>query len=157
MNARERERLFQEAMYDYRDGLRDLARRSLKRLVDDGSRDPAHISFYGLLLAETEKSARAISLCEEAVSKDGRRSSLLYLNLSRALAAVADRKGAIEALSRGLVVHPGDRKLRRELQHLVPRRSPLFPRLGRQHFVNKYAGIARTVNDRVWSSIAGRV
>jgi len=150
MDTEKRERIFERALYDYRDGRLANATKLMGRLVQAGSRDPSHISYYGLLLAFTHgRNEQSIVLCEEAVEKDGRRSSVLYLNLARALAAQGKRRQAIAALERGVLIHQTDRRLRRELQHLVPRRKPLMPSLGRRHPVNKCYGFARTLGGRM--------
>ena len=154
MNLEERERVFEQALEDYRAGRLTMATKSLGRLVESGSRDPAHLSYYGLLRAFTAgPDDEGIELCRRAVEKDGRRTSLLYLNLARALAAQGRRREAIDALERGVVVHRDDRKLRRELQHLVPRRRPLFSSLDRRHPLNKCYGLARALGGRVWLSL----
>lgn len=150
MDAEQRERIFEQSLQDYRAGRLAKATKTMGHLVQSGSRDPVHISYYGLLLAFTHgRNQESIQLCEEAVEKDGRRSSVLYLNLARALAAQDRRRDAITVLQRGVIVHGDDRRLRRELQHLVPRRKPLIPFLDRKHPVNKCYGFARTLGGRV--------
>jgi predicted Zn-dependent protease len=156
MDANENEILFEQAVSDYRRGSFAEAERTLSRLVECGSRDPAHLSYCGLLLALNGKRERGVALCEEAVARNGRRASLLYLNLARALDVAGRKRDAIEALNRGLLVHPEEPQLRRELQHLVPRARPLFPNLGRRHLLNRYAGLARSVGGRMWVAVAGR-
>ena len=152
-----RERIFEQALDDYRNGRLATAARSMGHLVQEGSRDPSHISYYGLLLAFTHgRNEQSISLCEEAVEKNGRRSGVLYLNLARALAAQGRRREAIVALERGVLIHGTDRRLRRELQHLVPRRTPWIPTLGRRHPVNKCYGFARTLGGRMLLAITPR-
>lgn len=150
MDGDKRERVFEQALQDYRAGRLAVATKSMGHLVQLGSRDPAHISYYGLLLAFTHgRNEQSIALCEEAVEKDGRRSSVLYLNLARALAAQGRRREAIIALERGVLIHDNDRRLRRELQHLIPRRKPWITRWGRQHPVNKCYGFARSLGGRM--------
>ena len=150
MDAEERERFFEQALHDFRAGRLATATKSMGHLVQEGSRDPYHLSYYGLLLAFAHgRNEQSIGMCEQAVEKDGRRSSVLYLNLARALAAQGRRREAINALERGVRVHESDRRLRRELQHLVPRRTPLIPALGRKHAVNKCYGFARTLGGRM--------
>jgi predicted Zn-dependent protease len=156
MDANESEILFEQAVSDYRRGSFGTAERALSRLVENGSRDPAHLSYCGLLLALTGKRDRGVALCEEAVVRNGRRASLLYLNLARALDVAGRKRDAIAALNRGLLIHPEERQLRRELQHLVPRSEPLFPSLGRRHLLNRYAGLARSVSGRMWVAVRGR-
>ena len=158
MDANERAILFQSAMEDYRARLHSFAAGSLKRLVEEGSSDPAHLSYYGLLLAMTEgRFERAIALCRRAIEKDGRRQSDLYLNLGKVLAMGRRRGEAIEALTEGLAIHPDDQRLRGELRHLVPRARPAFRSLPRRHPLNKYIGIARTVSARLWVTFIPQV
>lgn len=154
MDANEREILFEQAIADYRRGWFDSSRKALRRLVESGSRDPAHLSYFGLLLSLTRHKEGSVALCEEAVIKNGRRSSLLYLNLARALAAGGRRREAIDSLNRGLLVHHNDRLLKRELQHLVPRAQPLFSSLARNHPFNRYLGRARSISGRMWLALA---
>jgi predicted Zn-dependent protease len=158
MDANERAILFQSAMEDYRARLHSFAASSLRRLVEDGTSDPAHLSYYGLLLAMTEgRYDRAISLCRRAIEKDGRRQSELYLNFGKVLAMSRRRGEAIDALTEGLAAHPEDQRLRNELRHLVPRAKPVFRSLGRRHPLNKYIGIARTVTTRLWLTFIPQV
>ena len=156
MDANESEILFEQAVSDYRRGAFGAAERTLSRLVESGSRDPAHLSYCGLLLALNGKRDRGVALCEQAVVRNGRRASLLYLNLARALDVAGRKRDAIEALNRGLLIHPDERQLRRELQHLVPRAHLLFPSLGRRHALNRYAGVARSISGRMWVAVRGR-
>jgi predicted Zn-dependent protease len=156
MDTNESEILFEQAVSDYRRGSFGTAARTLCHLVENGSRDPAHLSYCGLLLALTGKRDRGIRLCEEAVVRNGRRASLLYRNLARALDVAGRKRDAIDALSRGLLIHPDERQLVRELQRLVPRSQPFFPRLGRRHPLNRYAGKARSLSGRMWLAVAGR-
>lgn len=156
MDANENEILFEQAVSDYRRGSFVAAEQTLSELVEGGSRDPAHLSYCGLLLALNGTHERGVSLCEEAVVRNGRRASVLYLNLARALDVSGRKRDAIETLKRGLLIHPEERQLRRELQHLVPRARPLFPSLGRRHALNRYAGLALSVSGRMWLKVAGR-
>jgi predicted Zn-dependent protease len=156
MDAIESEILFEQAVSDYRRGSFGASARALAQLVENGSRDPAHLSYCGLLLALTGTRERGIALCEEAVIRNGRRASLLYRNLARALDVAGRKRDAIEALNRGLLIHPEERQLLRELQRLVPRSQPLFPALGRRHVLNRYAGKARSLSGRMWLALAGR-
>ncbi len=158
MDAEDRELLFQSAIEDYRARLYTFAASSLRKLVEDGSADPAHLSYCGLLMALTEgRFEEAVDLCRRAIQKDGRRASDLYLNLGRVLSMSRRRGEAIVALTEGLALHPEDRRLRSELRHLVPRAKPAFRSLPRRHPLNKYAGIVRTVGARLWVTFIPRV
>jgi tetratricopeptide (TPR) repeat protein len=158
MDASERELVFESAMEDYRARHYAFAASALRRLVEDGSAHPAHLSYCGLLVALTEgRYEEAAALCRRAIHKDGRRAGELYLNLARVLAMARRRGEAIVALTEGLAHHPADGRLRVELQHLVPRAKPAFASLPRRHPLNKYAGIARTVGTRLWVTFVPRV
>jgi predicted Zn-dependent protease len=158
MDATERSLLFESAMEDYRSRLFSFAASSLKKLVEDGSGDPAHLSYCGLLTALTDgQFDEAAALCRRAIEKDGRRSSELYLNLGRVLAMGRRRGEAIVALTEGLALHPEDRRLRSELRHLVPRAKPVFRSLPRRHPLNKYVGIVRTMGARLWVTFIPQV
>ncbi len=125
MDANERAILFQSAMEDYRARLHTFAASSLRKLVEDGSTDPAHLSYYGLLMAMTEgRFESAIAHCRRAIEKDGRRQSDLYLNLGRVLAMSRRRGEAIEALTEGLAKHPEDRKAPPRAPAPGPARDP---------------------------------
>lgn len=151
MDTSEREDVFEQALLDLRQGRLRLAESGLEKLVEQaGSRDPSHLSFYGFVRAIRSRDPSGLRYCEQAVERNGRRSSLLYLNLARALTACGRKGEAVDALSRGLLVHGQDRRLRQELQRLVPRRTPAFPSLGRRHPVNKCLGLARTVGGNLW-------
>lgn len=157
MNDAERKLVFDSAMDDYRAGLHGVAARSLRQLVEDGSDDPMHLSYCGLLAATTEASYDdAVSLCRQAVAL-GRRPAELYLNLANVLEMAGRRRETVEALVLGLSVHPENERLRRELQHRVPRRRPAFRFLSRRHPLNKYVGIARTVSRRLWVTFIPQV
>ncbi|HSF14378.1 MAG TPA: hypothetical protein VLK65_02365 [Vicinamibacteria bacterium] len=158
MNQDDRRLVFESAMDDYRAGLHGLAARTLRSLVEDGSEDPLHLSYCGLLASTAEGLIdEGVAMCRRAVALDGKRMSQLHLNLARALSVDGRRREAIDALWRGLAAHPGEPQLRRELQHLVPRARPVFRSLPRRHAFNKYAGIARTVGGRLWVTFVPRI
>jgi predicted Zn-dependent protease len=158
MNERERALVFESAMEDYRAGLHSVAARTLDQLVEDGSVDPLHLSYCGLLKAMTEGGAEiSIELCRRAVAAAGDHDGALYLNLARVLTASGRRREAIEALDQATSRHPRDPRLRQELRHLVPRARPMFRSLSRSHPLNKYLGIARTVGGRLWVTFVPRV
>lgn len=158
MNPDDRRLVFESALEDYRAGLHGLAARTLRSLVEDGSEDPLHLSFCGLLVATAEgRVEEGITMCRRALAREGKHSSDLHLNLARVLSLDGRRREAIDTLWQGLAAHPGDGDLRRELQHLVPRARPLFRSLPRRHALNKYAGIARTVGRRLWVTFVPRI
>jgi hypothetical protein len=158
MDARERAFLFESAIADYRARLYTFSARTLRRLVEDGSVEPLHLSYCGLLTAMTQRQAGdSIALCRRAVEKDGRRLGELYWNLARVLAIHRRRGEAVVILEEGLALHPEDRRLRRELQKLVPRAKPVLGLLPRRHPLNKYLGIARTIGARLAFTFTPRI
>ena len=158
MDATERALVFESAIEDYRSGLHVVAARTLLQLVQDGSREPAHLSYCGLLGAMTERTYdESVALCRSAVERGGRRTPELYLNLARVLMLSGRRREAVEVFAEGASIHRHDRRLRRELQHVLPRAKPFFRALPRKHLLNKYAGIARTVGDHFWVTFVPRV
>jgi predicted Zn-dependent protease len=145
-------------MEDYRAGLHAVAARTLRQLIEDGSRKPAHLSWCGLLEAMTEhKYDESVALCRSAVEQEGVRTPELFYNLARVLTLGGRRREAVEVLARATSIHPRDPRLRIELQHLLPRAKPFFRALPRKHPLNKYAGIARTVGGRLWVTFVPRV
>jgi predicted Zn-dependent protease len=158
MDAKERKLVFESAMEDYASGLDRIAARTLRQLVEDGSEEPAHLSYAGLLVATAEGDVEeGAAWCRRAVERDRAPSAELFLNLARVLMLAGGRREAIEALSRGRRRHPDDPHLLSELQHLVPRAKPTFRALPRKHALNKYAGIARTLGRRLWVTFVPRV
>ena len=158
MDARDRALVFESAMEDYRSGLHGMASRTLRQLVEEGSRDPQHLSYCGLLGALTERRIdESVALCRRAVEADGRRSSELYWNLAQVLTIGSRRREAIDVLTEGLRLHPHDLRLRQELQHLVPRARPAIRRLPRNHPLNKYLGMARTMGSRLFVTFVPKV
>lgn len=158
MDEKERELVFESAMEDYRAGLHGLASRTLRQLVEDGTSNPLHLSYCGLLGAMIDGDTEShLDLCERAIAIDGARSSELYLNFARVLTMSGRKREAIDCLAQGRKVHRDDARLRRELQHLVPRARPIFRRLSRDNPLNKYMGIARTVGARLWVTFVPRV
>jgi predicted Zn-dependent protease len=158
MDAQERAFLFESAMEDYRARLFTFSARTLRRLVDDGSVEPFHLSYCGLLTAMTRRQAEdSIALCRRAVEKDGRRHSELYWNLARVLAIHRRRGEAVSILEQGLALHPDDPRLRRELQKLVPRAKPVIGLLPRRHPLNKFFGIARSIGARLAFTFRPRI
>ena len=158
MDAQERKLVFESAMEDYASGLDRIAARTLRHLVEDGSEEPAHLSYAGLLAVTAEGSLdEGVAWCRRAVERGRPPSADLFLNLARVLMLAGQRSEAIDALTRGRAEHPDDPHLRSELQHLVPRAKPLFRALPRRHPLNKYAGIARTMGRRLWVTFVPRV
>ena len=143
MDLHQRGIVFRNALANYRRGHLQAAGIDFVRLVNDGSNEPLHLSYCGLLMAEAQgKLSEGLVLCERALTINFF-DPQLHLNLSRAYLLGGDRKRAIGALLRGVRNVPRDVRLREELSRLVPRSRPVFGSLRRSHPVNKYLGLAR--------------
>ena len=143
MDLNERNRLFERALQAYRGGRLKDSVRDLHSLLSDGSRDPRHVSYCGLLLAKTEGNIReGLVLCERA-AKQGFYDPQMYLNLAELELHNGNRRRAIEVLRRGVRIDPEDRRFHRELGRINPRNQPVLPFLRRNHRVNRYLGLTR--------------
>ncbi|MCP3982487.1 MAG: hypothetical protein GY716_24565 [bacterium] len=143
MDDTQREHQFQAALDAMRAGRRDRALARLQRLVELGSQDPRHMSFYGFLLASQGKNPkRGQEYCERAVLIGADRPQV-YINLSRLYAGSGRRIKAIKVLRDGLRLLPGHKGLSAEIQRLSPRKPPVLSTLDRDHFLNRNLGKVR--------------
>jgi len=143
MNINERNTLFRKALATYRRGGALAAARDFRRLVEDGSGEPQHLSYHGLLVALTEgKLEEGRRLCERALGAAAYDPEM-YLNLARVHFRAGQKTNAVEVLRKGLRVDADDPTLRRELQKVNPRAAPTFDFLTRDHPVNRYLGLTR--------------
>jgi len=143
MNLQERQATFNKAIACYRFGRTEESRHELRRLVDDGSCDPKHLSFYGLVVATSEgKVMEGLEFCERALTLDYYNPEM-HLNLAHVYAAGGSRERAVHTLLRGLRLAPKDLRLHHEIRRLRPRSRPVVAFLRRSHPLNKYLGLAR--------------
>ena len=143
MNFEQREEVFGRALQMYRLGLLRDAARELGRLIEDGSKDPRHISYYGLLIAVGEgKVQKGLALCEQAV-EEVRYDSEMYLNLAKLHFRTGRPSRAKEVLLQALKIDPKNPALIRQIAHVNPRANPILPFLTRKNPLNKYLGLAR--------------
>ncbi|MGH9463040.1 MAG: tetratricopeptide repeat protein [Vicinamibacteria bacterium] len=144
MDPNQRDQLFQRALLAYRRGALKSAARDFCLLVRDGSRDPRHVSYCGLLLAKAEGNVReALILCEQAV-RQGFYDPEMYLNLAEIQLQRRSRVRAMEALRRGIRIHSGDKTLLNQLDRINPRAAPPLAFLSRRHPLNRYLGLTLT-------------
>jgi hypothetical protein len=119
------------------------ARTRLEELLRDGSPDPRHLSYYGLVLAVHDRDLRqGVALCERALLLAGD-DPQLHLNLAQAYERTGRRSRALAVLRRAIRAHPHHRPLLREVQRLSPRRPPVIGSLGRNHALNRVLGKLR--------------
>ena len=144
MNLEQREEVFGRALKMYRLGLLRDAAKEFRRLIEDGSTDPRHISYCGLLMAVGEgKVHKGLKLCERAV-EDGRYDSEMYLNLAKLHFRTGRRSRATEVLLQALRFDPRNPALIRQIGYINPRATPILPFLDRKNPLNKYFGLVRT-------------
>ncbi len=144
MNYAQRDLVFKRAIASYHQGHPHRAARELRLLIEDGSADPRHLSYYGLLIAITEKKVREGSiLCMQAV-EEAFYDSAMYLNLATLYSRSGKRNQAKAVLLKGLHMDPEDPALLREISRVNPRSIPPLRFLSRKHPLNKYLGLART-------------
>lgn len=84
----------------------------------------------------------SIDLAREALDSEPG-NPLFTLNLGRILLIAGRKDEAIGVFRQGLS-HGRDPRLVEQLERLGTRREPVFPRLPRGHFINKYAGMIRS-------------
>ena len=143
MDFAQRESNFKRALKLYREGCLHMAAGEFRLLIEDGSTDPRHRSYYGLMLAIAEKRAQeGLRLCEQAV-EEAFYDTEMYLNLAVLYFRTGRRDLASEVLLRGLRVDPKDPALLKKISQINPRSTPALPFLNRKHVLNKYLGLAR--------------
>ncbi|HTP42825.1 MAG TPA: tetratricopeptide repeat protein [Nitrospiria bacterium] len=100
-------------------------------------------SYYGLSLAmRRQRLADAVRYCREAVDRDPMRGEW-YLNLGHVYLACGEKRRAVRAFCRGLLVQPRHPRLTEALSRMGMRKQPAIPFLSRSHPVNKYLGLIR--------------
>ena len=120
--------------------LRDAAD-VFRRLIEEGSQDPRHLSHCGLLTATVHDRPReGLELCERAVAS-GAYEPQIYFNLVRVYELTGQRQRAIEMLRRGLRQTPKNKALLKKINELSPRRQPPLSMVRRDHPVNKHLAI----------------
>ena len=152
MDLKQRDAVFRSAVGDYRAGRLNQAAAKSRRLVEDGSNDPRHLSFCGLLVATVNgRVQEGLKLCERAVDL-GFADPQVFLNLARLHSSVRRRSRAVNVLRKGLRTEPDHPGLLREIQRLSPRNKPPLGSLNRDHLLNKYLGLFRARFQRKASS-----
>jgi tetratricopeptide (TPR) repeat protein len=144
MNFAEQDTVFKRGLEMYRLGLLRDAAREFRRLIEDGSTDPRHLSYCGLLIGISERNVQeGLKLCEKAV-EEAYYDPEMYLNLATLHARTGKRSRATQVLLKGLRVDPENPALLRQIARVNPRSAPMLPFLSRKHPLNKYLGLARS-------------
>jgi predicted Zn-dependent protease len=153
MNVRERKQVFRRALKSFHQGEYQASANDFRLLLQEGSRDPRHISYCGLLVATAEgkvKDGRV--LCELAI-REAATDPEMYINLARVYAWNGQPVRAADVLRKGLKIAPQDPGLLREIQRVSPRSQPPVFFLERGNPVNKYLGESKS---RFWRRLRRR-
>lgn len=134
---------FKECLKNLRDGQSEEALQHARRALGIAPKNPFYLSYTGLLAALAEKRfGDAESLCREALGMKHNHAQL-YLNLAEVYYQAGRTSEAISTLERGLASAGRDFRIRRALEKIGVRRSPVLTFLHRSHPVNRTLGRLR--------------
>lgn len=153
MDSEQRDRLFRKGLALSRRGALSEAALVFRSLVDDGTDDPLHLSYCGLLTAIVHgRKAEGLRLCERAL-QFGSYEPEVIMNAARLYEALGCPLKAVEALRRGLRQKPGHKGMLQQIDKLSPRRQPPLSFVERNHPLNKQLAIGLA---RLTSSMGGQ-
>jgi hypothetical protein len=124
---------------------RDLpgAHAAFERAYRRDSRDPVHMSWYGVTLVLVERNSNlGLVLVDEALRAAGP-DPVLLLNSARVHLALNQRERAARAVTRGLELFPDDPRLAAARLAMGTRRAPVLPFLSRSNPLNRVLGRLR--------------
>lgn len=102
-----------------------------------------YLSYYGLGLAQSSRPTKeAIKACETAATRDFFNPDL-FLNLGKVYLLAGKYTRAMQVFEHGLKIAPRHPALRAELERVDRRAKPPFPKLSRNHFLNRWFGMLR--------------
>ena len=139
-----------EGLEEFKEGLSRLRRgdhvralNHVRRALEVEPRNAFYLSYTGLLQALAEENYdRGEQLCQDALSLKWNHAQL-YLNLAEVYLQSNRLSEAIETLQKGLLSAGRDFRLRRALERIGVRRSPMVPWLERGHSLNRALGRLR--------------
>src|SRR5580692_6119064 len=127
---------FKECLKLLRDGNAGDALLHARRALGTAPKNPFYLSYTGLLAAVAERRfGDAETLCREALGMKHNHAQL-YLNLAEVYYQAGRTPDAIETLEKGLVSAGRDFRIRRALEKIGVRRSPVLTFLHRSHPLN---------------------
>lgn len=103
---------------------------------------PDSLSSLGLSVAKKGDLSRGMALCREALSRSPQ-DPIHYLHLGKVYLLAKKKHLALHSFRKGLK-YGYHRGLVSEIQRLGFRSPPVFPFLGRKHFLNRFVGILFT-------------
>jgi tetratricopeptide (TPR) repeat protein len=134
---------FKECLKYLRDGNSEEALQHARRALGIAPKNPFYLSYTGLLAALAEsRYGDAETLCREALGMKVNHAQL-YLNLAEVYQQAGRTGEAIDTLEKGLVSAGRDFRIRRALERIGVRRSPVLTFLHRSHPMNRTLGRLR--------------
>lgn len=134
---------FKECLKRLRDGYPQQALVHVRRALGVAPKNPFYLSYAGLLAAMAEhRYGDAEMLCQEAIGVKCNHAQL-YLNLAEVYQHSGRKEDAIATLEKGLISAGRDFRIRRALEKIGVRRSPVVKFLHRSHPVNVVLGRLR--------------
>jgi len=120
---------------------------SALRLLEDDLRFTEHqlaMSYYALCLAMVERRfEQAISLCHMAIGSEFYTPEI-YLNLGKIYLLNNQKRLALKAFHKGLLIDDTHAELLAEINSMGVRRRPCLPTLSRKNFINRVLGVLST-------------
>jgi Flp pilus assembly protein TadD len=134
---------FKEGLARLRQGDTIEALAHVTRALESEPKNPFFLSYAGLLTALAEDDFdRAEQLCQAALALKWNHAQL-YLNLAEIYERAGRTPDAIEILQKGLLSAGRDFRIRRALERMGVRRSPVLKFLDREHALNRTLGRLR--------------
>src|ERR1700720_3181160 len=131
---------FTECLRHLYDEHKGIALAHIRRALKAEPQNPFFLSYVGMLCAVLEKRYRTgEKLCREALEIKCNHAQL-YLNLAEVYHQAGRDGDAIKMLRKGFISTGRDLRIRRALEKIGGRRSPMFSSLGRSHAINRILG-----------------
>ncbi len=148
MEASNHQNLFRDSLAAYERGDLADAAEGFQQLVREGSNDPRHISYCGLLVATTEGRVHDGRILCELALREASTNAEMHVNLARLYAGVGNLAKAFQILNQAIRLDPIDPNLRYELSRLDRRSGQALGFLERKHPVNRYLGRTKATLSR---------
>ncbi len=141
MNYDDRNQKFRQGLGMCRKGKLTEAAVFFRQLIESGSEEPLHVSYYGLLTFTVHGQRReGLRLCERAMQFDPSELDVVS-NLARLYEMNGENLKAIKTLRRGLRATPGHPRLLKQINRLSPRKKPPLSMVDRDNALNKHMAI----------------
>jgi len=143
------EALYREGMGALASGNASLAERKFRAAIVNGKErgtlrpSMRHVSYLGLSMALAHRpSEKSLKLCQRAVDGDPT-DPVVFYNLGKLHIMLGDKTKALQAFERGLHLAPHNPRLKREMRRFNRRGRQPFPKLSRDHPLNRHLGRLR--------------